>query len=337
MSMKFLKTLVWFLSFLLVLSVIKTGQAMVTGECSNCHTMHNSQNGSPVARDDSGSVTETPQEVLLMYSCLGCHTSSSTSTWKDPNTKAPIVWNTAGTNYGYNNEGLAAGNFYNVLTSDNTGHNVLAANNDETLGNRVPPGGSVSITKIHCAGTEGCHGNRTATNQIIDLKGAHHTIDITIDGTTVGKSYRFLKEITGVEDDDWEQETTTDHNWYKGSVGSSDTSTISHLCSECHGNFHSQDSSGIGTQSPWVRHPTDSLLPQTGEYSVYDPASGYSVKAPTAWTDPASPTRATAVVMCLSCHRAHASPYFKMVRWDIKSGTLATALSGCNVCHTSKN
>jgi len=296
--------------------------------------MHNSQNGAAVAKDDSGSVTSTPHDALLIYSCLGCHTATSNTTWKDPFTKAPIILNTVGTNYGYNNEGLSAGNFYNVVSSDNTGHNVLAGNDDGTLGN-TPPGGSALGTKIQCAGTAGCHGNRTESNQITDLKGAHHTVDTTIDGNTVGRSYRFLKGITGIEDDDWEQETATNHNWYKGAIGDSDPSTISYLCAECHGNFHSQ--SGIGTQSPWFRHPTDILLPQTGEYSVYDPASGYSVKAPVAWTDPASPTRATAVVMCLSCHRAHASPYFKMVRWDIKSGTLSTALSGCNVCHTSKN
>jgi predicted CXXCH cytochrome family protein len=197
--MKFLKTFLCFLSFLLVLSVFKTGHAMVTGECSNCHTMHNSQNGSAVAKDDSGSVTNTPHDALLIYSCLGCHTATSNTTWKDPATKAPIVFNTVGTNYGYNNEGLSAGNFYNVVSADNTGHNVLSGNDDGTLGNKVPSGGSVSITKINCAGTEGCHGNRTVTSQITDLNGAHHTIDTTIDGTTVGKSYRFLKGITGIE------------------------------------------------------------------------------------------------------------------------------------------
>jgi hypothetical protein len=223
--MKFLKACICcHLSFLLVLISFVIGHASVTGVCSNCHTMHNSQDGAAVAKDDSGSVTNTPHDALLIYSCLGCHTSSSNTTWKDPITTAPIVLNTGGASYGYNNEGLAAGNFYNVMSADNTGHNVLEGNDDGTLGNNVPPGGSVSITKIHCAGTEGCHGNRNVTNQITDLKGAHHTIDTTVDGTTVGKSYRFLKGITGIEDDDWEQEAASDHNWYKGSVGSSDTS-----------------------------------------------------------------------------------------------------------------
>ncbi|NOZ26181.1 MAG: cytochrome c3 family protein, partial [Nitrospirae bacterium] len=48
-------------------------------------------------------------------------------------------------------------------------------------------------------------------------------------------------------------------------------------------------------------------------------------------------TAGTDRVICLSCHRAHGSPYFKMLRWDYRSTTLATALSGCNACHTSKN
>ncbi|RPI37835.1 MAG: hypothetical protein EHM54_02105, partial [Nitrospiraceae bacterium] len=101
-----------------------------------------------MARDDSGDITSAPNEILLLYSCLGCHTSTSNTTGQDPSTNAPIVLNTGGTSYGYNGEGLAAGNFYNVISFDNTGHNVLTANDDETLGNKVPPGGSGSITKI---------------------------------------------------------------------------------------------------------------------------------------------------------------------------------------------
>jgi predicted CXXCH cytochrome family protein len=103
---------------------------------------------------------------------------------------------------------------------------------------------------------------------------------------------------------------------------------------------------GIGSDSisPFMRHPTDVLLPGSGEYADYNGGAGnpYSIVAPVARTtvpdtigNSADP--GTDVIMCLSCHSAHATDYEDMLRWDFKSSTLSTALSGCNVCHTGKN
>ncbi|MFO7831260.1 MAG: hypothetical protein R6V18_04685 [Desulfuromonadaceae bacterium] len=58
--------------FLLLFSTC--GYAMVSGPCSNCHTMHNSQNG----EDVSGS---GPNQALLNNDCVGCHSSSGSSTY----------------------------------------------------------------------------------------------------------------------------------------------------------------------------------------------------------------------------------------------------------------
>ncbi|RLD93461.1 MAG: hypothetical protein DRI93_05285, partial [Aquificota bacterium] len=58
-------TVVVFLLFLTGISMAK-----VTGVCSNCHTMHNSQGGSAV--NNSG-----PYEYLLNDTCVGCHSNSS--------------------------------------------------------------------------------------------------------------------------------------------------------------------------------------------------------------------------------------------------------------------
>ena len=93
----------------------------------------------------------------------------------------------------------------------------------------------------------------------------------------------------------------------------------------------------MGSSSPWIRHPTDIALPSTGEYGGYDPVNNYSVEAPVAWLDPANPTRAGAVVMCLSCHRAHGSPYPDMLRWDYNAMVAGGGGSGgCFTCHTQK-
>jgi hypothetical protein len=250
----------------------------------------------------------------------------------------------------YGNKGLAGGNFYYVSTTDDKGHNIFSSNPDDILGN-TPPGGIALGQQISCSGTYGCHGHNgrqtgdtAIDDEIAAIKGGHHGVDSPMTGsiTEVSKSYRFLLGIKGVEDPDWEQDNiNTSHNEYQGSTSSA-TDTISYLCAECHGNFHTWEGGAteVGTASPWLRHPTDIALKSTGEYANY---TVYSMVAPVARpnpdtvVDPTQVTPGTDIIMCLSCHRAHASPYFKMMRWDYKSSTLSTAISGCNVCHTSKN
>ena len=153
----------------------------------------------------------------------------------------------------------------------------------------------------------------------------------------------FDNYVDGIESPDWEQNPSlTNHNVYKGTAnpddydwggalpGLSEVHTISAFCSGCHENFHGD----MGSSSPWIRHPNDILLPTTGDYAAYDPTVNYSNEVPVAYTDPTTPTRATAVVMCLSCHRAHGSPYPDMLRFDY-DGMLTG--EGCFVCHTTKD
>ena len=349
---------------LCLLLYASSSEAKVTGVCSNCHTMHNSQNGSAV-------VPEGPQSSLLNRAgCLGCHSATSATTWKDSINNAPIVFNINEPTYGAN--GLAGGNFYYVSTSvDNTGHNVIdTGNQEDTIPNvaaSFPPGDEhsnfnegLTKTTFTCAGKYGCHGDRTISGSLNAIKGAHHTDDAVLkfgsisevgQGGSTGLSYRFLKGVKGGEDTDWQQSSTaSDHNEYKGATGSGTESTIdtnpsntiSGLCAECHGNYHGPGAGDIGTASPWLRHPTDISLPSSGEYTAY---TAYSTIVPVARTTiPSSPGATVTpsgttddIIMCLSCHRAHASPDFKMLRWDYKGWPASGGTNGCNVCHTSKN
>ncbi len=125
--------------------------------------------------------------------------------------------------------------------------------------------------------------------------------------------------------------------------------TISGFCGTCHGAFHfigwQETDPGIGddTSSPFMRHPTDVILPNSGEYDDYNGAGNpYSIVAPVARTTVPDAIDNTAypgtdVIMCLSCHSAHATDNADMMRWNYKSSTLSTAISGCNVCHTDKD
>jgi hypothetical protein len=93
--------------------------------------------------------------------------------------------------------------------------------------------------QLTCSGTWGCHGNRTIEDPYLSLYQAHHTHNSENDGSTTGRSYRFLYGITGVEHQNWEYDATVDnHNGYKGDFNHNTIDTISYLCGECHGKFH---------------------------------------------------------------------------------------------------
>ncbi len=361
------------LIILLVLMLSAGVQAKVTGNCSNCHTMHNSQNGSRV--DASG-----PNEFLLnkgggtVTTCWGCH-AQGTANNIDSITGAPQVMHTnaadlAGGNYAYIKGFKSLGTGATTL---NAGHNVADTGvTDSVL--TSPPGdqNATGVTNINltCAGQYGCHGDRSIATVGLAVKGAHHYNDTALKfgtintanqalstGTTgqkVGSSYRFLMGVKGGENANWEATvSSSNHNEYSGAANKGveaaisspgNTYSINGLCAECHGKFHGPAAGDItnSTGSPWLRHPTDIVLPNSGEYTAYNTDNSYNPTVPLArQTIPNAPigtvTPGTDVIMCLSCHRAHASANYKMLRWDIKNATLSTAISGCNVCHTSKN
>lgn len=353
--------------------------AMVSGDsCSNCHTMHNSQNNTAMQILGPGESDTGPKPSLLKGTCLGCHSSISADVSVDPVTGAPIVFNTVEPSYG--TKGLAAGNFYWVQTEDTKGHNIFASNPDDILSQAPGNAGA----GIYC-GTNSCHVNLdrpvsgvtnfdgrqscTKCHMVSEVsnppgysqpKGFHHANDGT--GTklvdTAAKGwYRFLSGhisgsthgVTGIEDDDRELETNTDHNEYLGipRVSNDDGGfvncgdTMTGYCTGCHGDFHNQDDSSGDNQSPWVRHPSDLVLPTSGEYTAY---TSYDPLVPVArpqsfinnGISSNTVTPGQDMVMCLSCHRAHGSEFFKIMRWDYR-GWPASGTNGCNICHTSKS
>ena len=360
--------------FFVVLSVVLiqgNADAKITGKaCSTCHTMHNSQNG--VAVDTGG-----PFSFLLKgyasgggTSCWGCHSSTSTTANVDAPTGAPSVSHNYGVDLAGGNFGYITGVKSATLGSNMTrGHNVtdVGTANTDTNFTAYPPGDQFSQTTLTnttftCAGQFGCHGDRAATDEYTAVKGAHHYVDDVLkfggiveasQGTVVGNSYRFLLGVKGGEDADWEGSGLTNikHNEYKGATTAVTGSkilpggnTISGLCNECHGDFHGEDAAETGgSASPWKRHPTDIALPTTGDYAGYD---SYNSAVPIARTTipiAASASNVTnAVVMCLSCHRAHATKYPDILRWDytkMLAGNAATAdrNTGCFACHTGKD
>ncbi|GBE04015.1 doubled CXXCH motif [bacterium BMS3Abin09] len=359
--------------------------ARVSGVCSNCHTMHNSQDSAVMA--DFGASGQSwkgtgPNEALTRGGCLGCHGSGSVdSNGLDPFTGAPQVYHDGSGGA----PDLAGGNFAYILgtriggsgASDAKGHNVIELGNSDDVLDR-PPGERHNVgtwtASFTCAGTKGCHGTRIGTNGtgISNISGAHHQ-DVSGKINTadeVYNSYRFLDGVKGLENTGtkkWQNFDADNHNEYYGAttpqpnacsschtgplqeVGSGN-GTISGFCGTCHGYFHLLEGIGGSTSSPFQRHPTDIVLPASGEYAYYNEAAigAYSIEAPvargvvpdtmSATVTPGSSGAQGAIVMCLSCHMAHASDYPDMLRWDNTAMIVGGGGSGgCFTCHSTKN
>jgi hypothetical protein len=323
------------IALLSVVSVYGFADAKVSGLCSDCHTMHFSQNGiDPVGATG-------PNAHLLLNSCLGCHAGTGIA-------GAPLV---DGTDLTY----TAGGSFANAVTADAMTHNVVdglagwttVVGVDDDLGNDAPGGVSLGA-QLKCAGVNGCHGSHVVGETTSDqgIKGFHH------DST----SYAYLRiavsnsgegtDVYGIGSSTWEKTAgggalTSNHNVYCSSA----TEGISKFCANCHNTFHATTSSG----GSWIRHPTDnptSVLAGTPTVDVLNNPYAFTraqIDGPPAMltTDMATGTAYTAAngqVMCMSCHRAHATKYADILRWDYTSAGGQKAggggvTYGCLGCH----
>jgi len=319
----------------------------------------------------------TPNPNLTRGDCYGCHAQGgSTPTVPLATDAIPQVLHTgandlAGGNFAYITGAKGAG-------GANRGHNIGDLTGTDPVLNYPPGvlydihGDVVNTFTLTCAGRTGCHGYRYPADPLPDgVTGAHHS---NADGqlilaTEPGNSYRFLMGVKGYESSDWEENPSIlSHNEYYGLTapivlnGCSNPTgchsspagikppdgTISQFCATCHGNFHTLGFSGFGAYdgigpdaiSPFIRHPTDLALPSSGEYLAY---TVYDPQVPIARTSvPLSPSSdvnaGSDAVMCLSCHRAHATDYPDMLRWDYTTMIAAGGGSGgCFVCHSTKN
>lgn len=308
----------------------------------------------------SAGVASTSREGLLNSTCLGCHTGTNTDgTSHTPYVNSDILITDLSTS-------LAGGNFY---FSDNS--NERYGHNPQELGVvdsvlDVPPGwnaafnangqvgtidNTVAVTQLTCSGVYGCHGRHDGTGGVFGLEASHHnniTNNSGMDLSTSGKSFRFLYGIKGWESGTYQfNDDGSDYNIYystnRGSDAATNTATMSYFCAECHGIFHSGETlqhgvseDGSAFSSPWIRHPVDVEMP-TGstEYNSYV----FSPVTPVGSNDISNGVITVAserIVMCLSCHRAHASPYYSSLRWNYR-GASGSWTNGCATCHTEKN
>ena len=334
------------LAGVLTLGLAGTAFALHDGgvaHCDACHSMHQSADNP---------ISGTPNNQLLKGSdpsstCLNCHAGGGSyhifST--DASSLSPggdFFWLTKS----YTN--VVRGTPQTSLP-DNMGHNVIAGDYGLLVDgtNAVSPGGAYPSSDLHCTSCHDPHGRvngGTENGQLpISVSGSYGGVPVA--GTIAG-NYRLLADDQYTTSGDWGAaaitaaapiavagvgfafgETDTNHPAYG--------TGMSEWCASCHG-LYVNDSH---------RHPsgsTEFLNGQATNYNSYVKTGDFTGQQSTAFTalvqferqetdksllaadvtSTAGPD-ATDTVICLTCHRAHASAFNNITRWDTEHELLA--------------
>jgi predicted CXXCH cytochrome family protein len=273
--------------------------------CAGCHTMHNSQDGTPI---DPG----IGHEMLLLYEsatdlCLSCHADENGSVLgTDPIAPPP---ERGGGNFVFLYEDdlndLIRGPA-NPITGNHAGHNVASLSWGIPVDpdHPVAPGGDYPAADLGCTSCHDPHGN----SEFRMLRGA---------GSTDAAGFAFTSPaplaqgipLTGAA------ESTSLHTAYQRGWAA--------WCANCHGYYHEE--------GPGFDHPDSETLgsDERDTYNRYagpdNPFGGSFATAYIPELPLEDPTRTTTSTVgagsssrltCMSCHRAHATSAPKGLRWD---------------------
>jgi len=301
--------------------------------CDGCHSMHNSADN-PVEGTPNGDLLKGTD---ASSTCLNCHEGAgSANSYHSLSTDA-TVWSPGG-DFFWLTESYSFTNWAGTQDSDpdNMGHNVVASDFGLTVDatNTAAPGGTYASADLGCDSCHDPHGqvNGGATAPI-SVSGSYGEVPPA--GTIAG-NYRLLGDATFGLDaapvGGFFGETDDHHPAYGANMGE--------WCASCHGDYINDSH----------RHPSGNGQHLNGEASNYndyvatgdltgDDTTSYLALVPfeLQQIDPAvlvlrSESTAgpdgTSNVMCLTCHRAHASAFNNIMRWDTEVELLAESLPG---------
>ena len=288
--------------------------------CGSCHVTHNSVDGVPVVPgpgNDHQLLAENPSDV-----CLLCHAQGAGAVLGlDPLMPPPEK---GGGNFVFlseDNVNDAAGGMLDPIPGFTAGHNLVAPGHGLAADPRhvTAPGGTFPASELGCTSCHDPHGN-----------GNFRLLYGT--GPVQGGLASFAYPAPIAEGIDLEigQESVTNHTAYHNG--------ISDWCANCHGRFHDDGGMLLDPYGQPFDHPSDEPLgsDRATRYNEYngdaDPTGGtfavaYLPEVP--FEDPATaidsrsgPTIGSRV-MCLTCHRAHATSSPFAGRWDLRVDLLA--------------
>lgn len=314
--------------------------AQGVASCNGCHTMHNSENGQYVdpAHPNGNQYLlkmETPSDV-----CLSCHSVSTSRGVFAADPLAPNVLHGGGDFVFLTEDNIndGHGGGTNPIPGYASGHSIVAPSKgvavDPVLSHA--PGGTFPSASLGCSSCHDPHGNMNFR--------LLYGIGSIQDGL-----YTFTNAAPTAAKSSNSAEANNNHTAYQ--------SGMSAWCGNCHGDYHNNNTALI--------HPSGATLGGTiaTAYNLYsgtsNPTGGTQATAYLAavpFEDPSNtPTStvgpsASSQVMCLTCHRAHATSAPNAGRWDfnithlrddgVESGSYAIPnpydtyqRSLCNKCH----
>lgn len=308
-----------FSAFLLVLLVANAMAAAPasafhdggTATCEVCHVMHGEQDG-PVMLDggDPMLTAGTATDV-----CLACHGGQHGVFGHNP--LAPPRERGAG-NFVFlleDNLNDAPDGFSRPIAGEAAGHSVVSVEMGTAADSRwtTAPGGDFPSAALGCTSCHDPHGNG-------NFRMLHG------EGEVQGGLFEFLYPAPDASGVDCcsvgASESRLNHSAYRGGM--------SMWCANCHGMYHDEDDTAF-------EHPVDENLDDdiARTYRRYngssDPFGGDEAMAyltavpfesPTSTVDRTDGPDASDEIMCLSCHRAHASSAPASGRWDFNVGLL---------------
>jgi hypothetical protein len=305
------------------LACLLTGPAVAfhdggVGACNGCHFTH---------AVDGGPVTSS---YLLIGenstdTCLRCHGTTAGNSW-GMDALAP------GSLYGGGQFVFLTEDNINdepgsslIISGDHAGHNVISPSmgSGADLNNATSPGGTYPSSFLTCTS---CHDPHGQGNHFRFLYGSDYPLSRS-------GGYEFNYTSPAIQADGISifgpPESDSHHTAYRSGVAD--------WCRNCHSLVHEESSGGF-------EHPQDEALggDELSEYNSYQGTGdnsgtgvdAYKVLVPyqdlsSPGTGDTGPASSSSRVMCLSCHRAHASSAPYAGRWDFNITTWADeGLSG---------
>ena len=285
-------------------------------ECAGCHTMHNSQDGALIDAAHPGGNAYLLKNANSTDQCLSCHAAYGQF-------YGGLGYGPGGDFYWLTKEySWSAHGHTTVSTGDSHGHNVISPANgilaDATL--LTAPGGTFDSDYMTCTSCHDPHGNQSFRLLYGSALGPIYPggrVNFNEDAPwAVGNSRRTFVGGGG-------NETDAQHTVYK--------SGMSEWCANCHTNFHSDNTTNFV-------HPTGENLGSSiaANYDAYvstDDLTGGAhatayfglvpfedVDVDLGTIDPGDYTtgpESSDQVMCVTCHRAHATAFPDIARWDM--------------------
>ena len=283
-------------------------------ECAGCHTMHNSQDGAVVDANNPNGNAYLLNNGNATDTCLGCHAGyGQFAGGAGYGPGGDFAWVTK--TFTWSAHGRTS-----TSEGDSHGHNVVSPANgiaaDATL--TTAPGGDFQAQYLRCTSCHDPHGNQEFRLLYSNGEGPKYN----------GGRYSFTAPApialgnSRKTNSDAGEETDSHHTIYK--------SGMSDWCANCHTNFHSDNTSNfvhpIGDMGSTIAATYNAYI-SSDEVTGGNLATSYmglvpfeAVNVDLGTADPADYTQGpTGVdqVMCLSCHRAHASAFGDAARWDM--------------------